>query len=100
MTTKAAILKTIRAKCLDCSCHQPQEVRLCPVQTCDLFPFRFGRDPNPSRRGFGAKPFVYTSDLQEDKGACNLTFDEKASARAQTRNRGESKTPSIIKQKR
>ena len=24
-------MKAIRAKCLDCSCYQPKEVRLCPV---------------------------------------------------------------------
>jgi hypothetical protein len=62
MTTKAAILQTIRHKCLDCSCHQPGEVRECPVTTCDLWPYRFGRDPEPSRtRGF-AKPDGYTGD--------------------------------------
>jgi hypothetical protein len=56
MTTKAAILQAIRQKCLDCSCQQPGEVRECPVTTCDLWPYRFGRDPEPNRtRGF-AKP--------------------------------------------
>ena len=60
MTTKAAILSAIRQKCLDCSCQQPGEVRECPVTECDLWPFRFGRDPDPSpRRGF-AKPDGYT----------------------------------------
>ena len=67
MTTKAEILKTIRAKCLDCSRHQPQEVKFCPVQTCDLFPFRFGKDPSPARRWFGAKPSVYTGDFEKEK---------------------------------
>ncbi len=71
MTTKAAILKTIRAKCLDCSCHQPQEVRLCPVQTCDLWPFRFGKDPSPSRRGFAVKSSVYTNDFRQEKEPVN-----------------------------
>jgi hypothetical protein len=62
MTTKAAILQAIRNKCLDCSCQQPGEVRECPVATCDLWPYRFGRDPEPSRsRGF-ARPNGYTSD--------------------------------------
>ena len=62
MTTKAAILSAIRQKCLDCCCGQPSEVRECPVTECDLWPFRFGRDPDPSpRRGF-AKPDGYTDD--------------------------------------
>ena len=56
MTTKAEILKSIRANCLDCSGGQPLEVRLCPVQRCNMWPFRFGQDPNPSQRGFAAKP--------------------------------------------
>ena len=62
MTTKAAILQALRAKCLDCSCHQPGEVRSCPVTTCALWPYRFGRDPEPSTtRGFARSP-VSTSD--------------------------------------
>ncbi len=60
MTTKADILQAIRHKCLDCCCFQPGEVRECPVSTCGLWPYRLGRDPEPSRsRGF-AKPPVYT----------------------------------------
>ncbi len=65
MTTKADILQAVRRKCLDCSCFQPAEVRECPVSTCDLWPFRLGRDPDPSRsRGF-ANPSVYTHDSGE-----------------------------------
>jgi hypothetical protein len=62
MTTKSEILQAIRQKCLDCSCFQPSEVRECPVTTCDLWPYRLGRDPNPSQtRGF-AKTAVYTDE--------------------------------------
>ncbi len=60
MTTKTGILQAIRQKCLDCSCLQPAEVRECPVSTCGLWPYRLGRDPEPSRtRGFAKSP-VYT----------------------------------------
>lgn len=38
-------LKAIRAKCLDCCCGQVQEVKLCRVKDCPLFPFRFGKNP-------------------------------------------------------
>ena len=65
MTTKAEVLQAIRRKCLDCSCFQPGEVRECPLTTCGLWPFRLGRDPEPSRsRGF-AKPRVYTGGFAE-----------------------------------
>jgi hypothetical protein len=56
MTTKAMLLKSIRVKCLDCSCYQPGEVQKCPVQTCDLWLYRFRRDPTPSQRGFRKIP--------------------------------------------
>ena len=42
-------LRAIRAKCLDCSCYQISEVRLCEAVKCPLWPFRAG-----STRG-GAK---------------------------------------------
>jgi hypothetical protein len=52
VTTKSHILQAIRTKCLDCSVYQPSEVRLCPVKTCALWPFRLGSDPAPAARGF------------------------------------------------
>lgn len=42
---KRPILKVIRAKCVDCSVHQPKEVRLCQFVTCPLWPYRMGTDP-------------------------------------------------------
>lgn len=44
-------LRSIREKCLDCSCQQPTEVRDCPVTSCALYPFRMGKNPN--RAGIG-----------------------------------------------
>ena len=38
-------LRAIRAKCLDCSCYQLAEVRLCEAINCPLWPFRAGRHP-------------------------------------------------------
>ena len=38
-------LAAIRAKCLDCTCYQIQEVRLCEAIKCPLWPFRAGRHP-------------------------------------------------------
>ena len=42
-------LRAIRAKCLECSNYSAYEVRLCPIQDCDLYPFRMGRNPNRKR---------------------------------------------------
>jgi hypothetical protein len=43
--------KAIRAKCLDCCCGQANEVKLCPIPDCSLYPYRLGH--NPSRAGLG-----------------------------------------------
>lgn len=46
-------IRAIRAKCLDCTCGSPQEVRLCPTPDCPLYPYRMGHNPN--RKGLGGK---------------------------------------------
>lgn len=42
-------VKAIRGKCLDCCCDQANEVKLCPVDDCPLWPFRFGKNPYRTR---------------------------------------------------
>ena len=42
---RISALKAIRLKCLDCSCGSSNEVKLCPVQSCPLYPFRDGHNP-------------------------------------------------------
>ena len=49
-TTKATLLKTIRARCMDCCGYQPDEVKLCPAEDCPLWPFRLGKDPYKTPR--------------------------------------------------
>lgn len=44
-------LKAIRKYCLECSGDSWHEVKLCVVDECSLFPYRFGK--NPSRKGMG-----------------------------------------------
>ena len=39
-------VKAIRAKCLDCSNGQYNEVKLCPCTDCPLYPYRLGHNPN------------------------------------------------------
>ena len=40
-----APLRAARHKCLDCCCESAEEVQLCPVEGCPLWPFRFGSYP-------------------------------------------------------
>lgn len=58
MTTKAQLLKAIRKHCLECCGGLWTEVRDCtPVimpsgeRRCTLYPYRFGKDPAPAKRG-------------------------------------------------
>ena len=43
-------LKAIRARCLDCCCLQPSEVRKCVSVECPSWPFRMGINPFRSKR--------------------------------------------------
>lgn len=38
-------VKAIRAYCLNCCLESATEVRLCAAKDCDLWPFRFGKNP-------------------------------------------------------
>lgn len=46
-------MKAIRAKCLDCCCGSSNEVRLCTIENCPLYSYRFGKNPN--RTGIGGR---------------------------------------------
>lgn len=43
-------VKAIREKCLDCCCGSSNEVKLCTIERCPLFAFRFGRNPYRAKR--------------------------------------------------
>lgn len=45
-------IKAIRAKCLDCSGGSSQEVKLCVIPECPLYPFRLGKNPNIKRKEY------------------------------------------------
>ena len=61
MTTLTPV-KAIRAKCLDCVCNQPKEVKLCPVINCALYPYRMGHRPKPGSDDSGSAPLVEKTD--------------------------------------
>ena len=39
-------VKAIREKCLDCCCGSANEVKLCTIERCALWPYRFGKNPH------------------------------------------------------
>lgn len=43
-------LKAIRAKCMECSNFSFNEIKLCPIEKCELYPFRFGKNPYRTKR--------------------------------------------------
>ncbi len=51
-------IKAMRAKCMDCTCNQPKEIRLCPLTTCALWPYRMGKRPKTGT--------VEETDIQEN----------------------------------
>ena len=53
MTEKKIIknpVKAIRAFCLGCAGGNANEVKLCPAEDCELYPFRFGKNPYRTKR--------------------------------------------------
>jgi hypothetical protein len=48
-------LKAIRARCLDCCCGNPTEVRKCVSVTCPSWPFRMGVNPFRQKREITAE---------------------------------------------
>jgi len=39
-------IKAIRNNCLDCTCNQPKEIRLCTIIDCACYPYRMGTRPS------------------------------------------------------
>jgi len=89
MTSKAIIFKAIRGKCLDCSCHQPSEVRNCHLRRCDLWPFRLGRDPDTGQPRGVAKSSLPRGDSAEAEGADSTSEKRKTPVRVAARDRGD-----------
>jgi hypothetical protein len=59
-------MKAIREKCLDCSCGQPSEVRLCESVKCPLWPFRAGQHPYTSSK---LENPLHGADFTEENGS-------------------------------
>lgn len=52
MEKRITPIKAIRAKCLDCCCGSSNEVKLCSIEHCALWPYRTGHDPYRARREY------------------------------------------------
>jgi len=44
-------LEAMRINCIECSGGSYKNVRLCPIEECTLYPYRFGRNPRRARNG-------------------------------------------------
>ena len=66
-------VRAIRAKCLDCCAGSAHEVKLCPIPSCSLYPFRLGKNPNRAGKvnsgGFVAKNHGSTDDTADVSAA-------------------------------
>ena len=67
MTTKNGILKAVRNNCHECACGSVKEIADCMMVECPMFAFRMGKDPFPSRGGFGVKRPVQTMQSEQSK---------------------------------
>ena len=45
-------VKAIREKCLDCCCGSANEVSMCVITDCALYPFRMGKNPYRKKREY------------------------------------------------
>ena len=78
-------VRAIRAKCLDCCCGSAQEVKLCPITDCSLYPYRMGHNPNRKGKGGKFAPKAPTQVGESDDAEIEETWytaldDEKISA--------------------
>ena len=76
MTTKSSVLKAIRLKCIDCCVGQTNEVRHCTSMTCDLWPFRLGMDPSPSKPRGVANHASRGKVLSKERGSESCPLSE------------------------
>lgn len=43
-------IKSIRAKCIECSAGSRYEVKMCPCKNCPLWLYRFGKRPTTQKK--------------------------------------------------
>lgn len=71
-------VKAIRAYCLGCMRGSSKEVRLCPVTECELYAFRFGKNPYRAKREYSEnEKAALASRLRSLKNSPTNTGREK-----------------------
>jgi len=73
LTTKNQVIKQIRGFCLSCMGDSFSKVMNCTAPECQLYEFRLGKDPHPSRKGANLRKKPTT----EIKQIGNLTIPAK-----------------------
>lgn len=51
-TEQMTPLRAIKLYCKSCAGNSSAELRMCPIPTCPLYPFRFGNNPYKKKRSF------------------------------------------------
>lgn len=74
--------RAIRANCLICSGGSSNEVKLCPIKDCPLYPYRFGKRPQTAIKHFEKLEARKLSQMAEEK-------TEASAERPQTAKREE-----------
>lgn len=73
-------IKAIRLKCLDCRCGSSNEVKLCTVERCPLYPFREGRDP------YRKKTELTPEQIEERRNSLALARSKLANSQGESKN--------------
>lgn len=62
--------QAIKMHCKECCCGSAFEVKMCPVSSCYLYPFRMGHNPNvPKREMTEEQKAIYRANLQKARAA-------------------------------
>ena len=67
-------LKAIRAKCMDCTCNQPKEIRLCPMTECALWPYLFGGEAVARGPALISQSGNISTNLTMNQRSVNFTY--------------------------
>ena len=72
-------IKAIRAFCVECCGGSAHEVSLCPAKECQLYEFRFGKNPYRSKREMSEEQKAAASErlrlAREKKNANQVDTD-------------------------
>ena len=62
---KITPLKAIRQHCLECGDGKPKSVKICNLEECPLYRYRFGKNPERKGKGGLCKKVVIQEPISE-----------------------------------